>query len=157
MSRALELDPGNLDAWLLMMSHTPSLSADEEIGTLCKIVAGAEERLGQQVFTDCAGHFWGYHETRPYMRARAALADALHRAGRIESAAAEVEGMLELNPGDKQGLRYRLLAFYLAVGRMDDVRGLFTRYPDDFEFCLPVTPNTKRQPARNRVPPPGSG
>jgi tetratricopeptide (TPR) repeat protein len=134
LTRALELDPGNTDAWLLMMSHTPPLSADEEIGTLRKIVAGAEERLGKQVFTDCAGHFWGYHETRPYMRARAALADALHRAGRIESAAAEVEGMLELNPGDNQGLRYRLLAFYLAVGRMDDTRGLFARYPDEFAY-----------------------
>ena len=134
LSRALELDPGNTDAWLLMMSHTPPLSADEEIGTLRKIVAGAEERLGTQVFTDCAGHFWGYHETRPYMRARAALADALHRAGRIESAAAEVEGMLELNPGDNQGLRYRLLAFYLALGRMDDTRGLFARYPDEFDY-----------------------
>ena len=134
LSRALELDPGNTDAWLLMMSHTPPLSADEEIGTLRKIVAGAEERLGKQAFKDYAGHFWGYHETRPYMRARAALADALHRAGRIESAAGEVEGMLELNPGDNQGLRYRLLAFYLAVGRMDDTRGLFARYPDEFDY-----------------------
>ena len=134
LSRALELDPGNTDAWLLMMSHTPPLSADEEIGTLRKIVAGAEERLGKQAFKDYAGNFWGCHETRPYMRARAALADALHRAGRIESAAAEVEGMLELNPGDNQGLRYRLLAFYLAVGRMGDTRGLFARYPDEFGY-----------------------
>ena len=134
LSRALELDPGNTDAWLLMLSHTPPLPTDEEIGTLRKIVAGAEERLGKQAFEDYAGHFWGYHETRPYMRARAALADALHRAKRIESSAAEVEGMLELNPGDNQGLRYRLLAFYLALGRLDDTRGLFARYPDEFAY-----------------------
>ena len=133
LSRALELDPGNTDAWLLMMSHTPPLSADDEIGTLRKIVAGAEERLGTQAFKDYAGHFWGYHETRPYMRARAALADALHRAGLIEPAAAELEGMLELNPGDNQGLRYRLLAFHLALGRMDATRSLFARYPDEFD------------------------
>ncbi len=134
MSRALELDPGNTDAWLLMMSHTPPLSADEEIGTLRRIVAGAEERMGKQAFEEFAGHFWGFDETRPYMRARAALADALHRAGRIESAAAEVEGMLELNPGDNQGLRYRLLGTYLALGRMDDARRLFGQYPDEFDF-----------------------
>jgi tetratricopeptide (TPR) repeat protein len=134
LSRALELDPGNTDAWLLMMSHTPPLPADEKIGMLRKIVAGAEERLGKQAFKDYAGHFWGYHETRPYMRARAALADALHRAGRIESAAAEVEGMLELNPNDNQGLRYRLLAFYLALGRMDDTRRLLDRYQDEAAY-----------------------
>ena len=92
-------------------SHTSAMSADEEIGILRKIVAAAEERLGKKAFKKFAGHFWGFHETRPYMRARAALADALHHAGRIESSAAEVEAMLELNPGDNQGLRYRLLAF----------------------------------------------
>ena len=134
LSRALELDPGNTDAWLLMLSYYPPKSVDEEIGTLRNIVAGAEERLGKQAFKDYAGHFWGFHETRPYMRARAALADALYRAGRIESSATEVEAMLELNPGDNQGLRYRQLAFYLELGRMDDTRALFARYPDEFDF-----------------------
>lgn len=134
LSRALELDPGNTDAWLLMLSYYPPKSADEEIGTLRKIVAGAEERLGKKAFTEFAGHFWGFHETRPYMRARAALADALHRAGRIESAATEVEAMLELNPGDNQGLRYRLLACHLALAKLDDARALFVRFPDEFEF-----------------------
>jgi tetratricopeptide (TPR) repeat protein len=134
LSRALELDPGNTDAWLMMMNHLPPQSADEEIDALYKIVAAAEERLGKQAFKDFAGHFWGFHETRPYMRARAALADALHRAGKIESSAAEWEGMLELNPGDNQGLRYRLLACHLALGKLDDARRLFARYPDEFDF-----------------------
>jgi tetratricopeptide (TPR) repeat protein len=134
LSRALELDPGNTDAWLLMLSYYPPKSTDEEIGTLRKIVAGAEERLGKPAFTEFAGHFWGFHETRPYMRARAALADALHRAGRIESASAEVEAMLELNPGDNQGLRYRLLACHLALGKLGDARKLFDRYPDEFDY-----------------------
>lgn len=134
LSRALELDPGNTDAWLMMLSYDPPMSADEKIGTLRKIVAGAEERLGKQAFTEFAGHFWGFHETRPYMRARAALADALHRAGRIESSAIEVEAMLELNPGDNQGLRYRLLGCHLALSKLDEARALFARYPDESDF-----------------------
>lgn len=134
LSRALELDPGNTDAWLMILGHAPAMSADEEIGMLRKIVAHAEERLGKKAFKEYAGHFWGFHETRPYMRTRAALADALHRAGRIESAATEVEAMLELNPGDNQGLRYRLLACHLALAKLDDARALFARYPDEFEF-----------------------
>jgi tetratricopeptide (TPR) repeat protein len=134
LSRALELDPGNADAWLAMMRRTPLMSADEEIWALRKIVAGAEKRLGKKAFEEFTGHFWGFHETRPYMRARAALADALHRAGRIESAAAEVEAMLELNPGDNQGLRYRLLAFYLALKRMEDARRLLELHADEVGY-----------------------
>lgn len=134
LSRALELDPGNTDAWLVIVSHTPAMSADEEIAILRKIVAVGEERLGKKAFMEFAGHFWGFHETRPYMRARAALADALHRAGRIESSAAEVEAMLELNPGDNQGLRYRLLACYLALRRMDDASRLLDRYADEVDY-----------------------
>jgi tetratricopeptide (TPR) repeat protein len=68
------------------------------------------------------------------MRARAALADALHRAGRVESASAEVDAMLELNPGDNQGLRYRQIACHLALGKLDEARVLFTRYSDEFDF-----------------------
>jgi tetratricopeptide (TPR) repeat protein len=134
LSRALELDPGNTDAWLLMLGYHSPQSADEEIETLRRMVEMAEERLGEQAFTEFAGHFWGFHETRPYMRARAALADALHRAGRVESASAEMEAMLELNPGDNQGLRYRLLACHLALGKLADARKLFDRYPDEFDY-----------------------
>lgn len=134
LSQALELDPGNTDAWLVIVSHTPAMSADEEIAILRKIVAVGEERLGKKAFIEFAGHFWGFHETRPYMRARAALADALHRAGRIESSAAEVEAMLALNPGDNQGQRYRLLAFYLALRRMDDASRLLDRYADEVDY-----------------------
>lgn len=132
--RAVELDPGNADAWLEILSYDPPRPGDEEIGILRKIVELAEDRLGKKVFKEFAGHFWGYHETRPYMRARAMLADALHRAGRVESAAAEVEAMLELNPGDNQGLRYRLVACHLALGKLDDARKLFERYPDEFDY-----------------------
>lgn len=117
LSQALELDPRNTDAWLIILSQTPAMSADEKIRMLRKIVARAEERLGEKAFKKFAGHFWGFHETRPCMRARATLADALHRAGRFESSAAEVEAMLELNPGDNQSLRYRQLACHLAPAR----------------------------------------
>lgn len=40
-------------------------------------------------------------------------------AGRLEESIAEHEGMLELNPNDNQGVRYGLLALYLALKRLD--------------------------------------
>lgn len=45
-----------------------------------------------------------------------------------------MEARSEIEAGDNQGLRYRLLAFYLELGRMDDTRALFARYPDEFDF-----------------------
>lgn len=130
LAAALELDPRNVDALLAMTRHLPPMPPDEEVESMRKLVAVAEERLGKKNFEEMAGKFWGFIETRPYMRARASLADALHSAGRGAEAATEWEGMLELNPNDNQGIRYRLLATYLQLGRMDDARGLFERYQE---------------------------
>ncbi len=134
LTKAVELDPRNTDAWLRMLEHMPLELVDENIEILRKIVSLAAERLGEKAFLEYAGHFWGFHETRPYMRARAALADALHQAGRIESSAAEVDEMLKLNPSDNQGLRYRQLACHLALSKLAAARKLFDQYPDEFSF-----------------------
>lgn len=129
---AVELDPGNTDAWLVLLDSLDGLPEQEAIEAFRRLVAIAEVRLGVDAFDEFAGHFWGFHETRPYMRARAALANALHQAGRIEESCAEVESMLQLNPNDNQGLRYRQLACYLALGKLDEARGLFAKYSDEF-------------------------
>ena len=44
-------------------------------------MALAERRLGPEAFKELAGAFWGFHETRPYMRARNQMAEALRHAG----------------------------------------------------------------------------
>jgi len=133
LAAALELDPQNVDALLAMLEHLPALPPNEEIETMRKLVTIAEERLGKKVFKEMAGAFWGYVETRPYMRARACLANALHSAGKGVEAVEEWEEMLKLNPNDNQGVRYRLLATHLQLGRMDDARSLLNRY-DEAEF-----------------------
>src|SRR2546421_12928373 len=48
------------------------------------------------------GHFWGFLETRPYMRARAGLASTLLQLGDIDSALAHYRDMLKLIPNDNQ-------------------------------------------------------
>ena len=130
LSEALELDPKNVDAMLAMKRHLPPMLPDAEIEFMQKIVAIAEAGLGRKIFEEMGGHFWGFMETRPYMRARASLADALHAAGRGAEAVSEWEGMLTLNPNDNQGMRYRLLSACLQLGRMDEVRELLGRYPE---------------------------
>jgi tetratricopeptide (TPR) repeat protein len=104
IERALELDPMNVDA-LLHVFSTLELTEDEEIETLRKIVAIGEKRLGPTAFRDFAGAFWGFIETRPYMRARERLAEYLRASGRLDEAIVEWEAMLKLNPNDNQGVR----------------------------------------------------
>ena len=131
LEQALGLDPGNVDARLAMMQrHLPPLPPEQEVEALKNIVRLGEKSLGKKAFEEYAGGFWGFIETRPYMRARAQLALAFYQAGRVEEAMSEWEGMLELNPNDNQGMRYRLLALYLSLGRLKEARGLFKKFPE---------------------------
>lgn len=99
LQKVLTLDPGHTDALLAVLRHRP-LGRDDEIEVLRKIVAVAQKRLGPNPFEEYAGAFWGFHQTRPYMRARSQLAMSLQDAGHIEEAIVELEAMLELNPND---------------------------------------------------------
>jgi hypothetical protein len=70
-------------------------------------VAAGERTLGRRVFQEDIGHFWLIFETRPYMRARAALAGTPWLLGRREQAVDHQRELLRLTPKDNQGLRYR--------------------------------------------------
>ena len=125
--KVLNLDPTNVDA-LLYCAQAGELQPELEIEVLRKIVALGEKNLGKKTFKECAGAFWGFIETRPYMRARDMLAAALRAEGRLDEAISEWEAMLELNPNDNQALRYNLLACYLALKRLDGAERLFTKF-----------------------------
>src|SRR5687767_5161137 len=118
LQEVLKLDPGNIDALLGVLRHR-WVALEDEIELLRKIVVLAERRLGPDAFKELTGAFWGFHETRPYMRARNQLAETLRSAGRLAEAIAEWEAMLKLNPNDNQGVRYPLLTSYLALNRLE--------------------------------------
>jgi len=59
------------------------------------------------------GHFWGLHETRPYMRCMWHYADCLYKSGRKDSCISVLEEMIELNPNDNQGVRDQLMLYLL--------------------------------------------
>ncbi len=134
LTQAMDEDPGNVDVLLSLLDFLV-VTLDEEILALRKIVALGERRLGKKGFKDYAGHFWGSLETRPYMRARAWLADALYEAGKTDEALAEREALLLLNPGDNQGIRHLLLPTYLERRQMDDAARLLDAYKDECECC----------------------
>jgi tetratricopeptide (TPR) repeat protein len=133
--RAARLDPACLDARLMLLQFTAG-PPEEKIEELEQIVALGEAELGQKLFAENTGVFWLAMETRPYMRARASLAQALHGVGRVDDAIKHIEAMLLLNPNDNQGLRYGLLGSYLEAGKLEAVRKLFTQYDEESAFFL---------------------
>ena len=128
--RALELNPRCVDA-LLLVARAGSRKTEDLIENVRAAVRAGEEDLGKEFFDDNRGYFWGILETRPYMRARAFLAELLAKNGRVAEAAEHLKAMLQLNPGDNQGLRYVLLGQYLTLDRIDGAKQLFEQFEDD--------------------------
>ena len=102
--RALAIDPRCVDA-MMMVAQSTSSTDKELLQRVAAAVKAGEENLGADFFSDNAGYFWGILETRPYMRARAQLAQLLAEAGRIEEAIDHYAQMLQLNPNDNHWRR----------------------------------------------------
>jgi tetratricopeptide (TPR) repeat protein len=128
--KALEVSPDCADAYVLLAQETAK-SLAEEIDLYRKGVEAGERALGKEAFMEDVGHFWGILETRPYMRARAGLAECLWEAGQREEAVDHYHEMLRLNPNDNQGLRYLLMPRLIELDLDEKAEGLFAQYSDD--------------------------
>lgn len=135
--QALALDPDCTDA-LCVLAETAG-SDDEKFRLLEHAVASGERALGAAYFAANRGDFWLLLETRPYMRARCALANALRDRGRLDEAIRHYEGLLDLCPNDNLGVRYVLPGCYFLTDNVDAVRRLLGQYPGDpsaiFAYC----------------------
>lgn len=128
--RALAISPDCADAYALLAEET-ARSLTEARDLYAQGVAAGERVLGPVAFQEDAGHFWGILKTRPYMRARAALAQCLWELGEREADVQHYRDMLRLNPSDNQGIRYVLAARLLEMGRDADLARLLKDYEDD--------------------------
>jgi tetratricopeptide (TPR) repeat protein len=127
---AIEICPDCADAYVLLAEETARTpEAAKELYE--QGVRAAERALGPEIFQEAVGHFWGAMETRPYMRARAGLAECLWELGQQQPAIEHYQEMLRLNPGDNQGLRYILARCLLSVGDDAALGKLLDQYPDD--------------------------
>lgn len=132
---ALGLDPKNVDA-LLMVEESLGQSFSERIPILASIVKIAEDRLGKNAFKELAPNFWGFIETRPYMRARERYAALLRAGGRLDEAVVEYKEMLRLNENDNQGIRYSLLPALLKLGHLDEARELLDQFDAERDYSV---------------------
>lgn len=127
--KALEICPDCADAYVLLAAHSTNLR--EALELYEQGVAAGERALGKKAFQEYEGHFWGFLETRPYMRARLGLAQCLWESGRRDEAVEHYEAMLRLNPNDNQGVRYVLAACLLDLNRQERLEQLLEEYDED--------------------------
>ena len=127
--KALALWPDCADANVTLGEQ--SWDADAALGFFEQGVAAGERALGADAFVEYAGHFWGEHETRPYMRARFALARHLWAVGRTREAVAHYRELLRLNPNDNQGVRELIVPAMIAIGDDDGAEEVLAQYSDD--------------------------
>jgi tetratricopeptide (TPR) repeat protein len=135
--RAVKLEPDNLDAELYYVA----LSAKDHFDRLNKIkrlVQKGNRMMKEQGYFDeeYIGAFWGFHQTRPYMRARQAYVDALLDVCMFEAAVVECEDMIRLSENDNIGARYTLMHLYALEGNEEKALELFDRYTEDGAMML---------------------
>lgn len=112
VKQALKLDPDNTEAYNYLASIEKNI--DKAIKLYEKAIEIGEKVLGKEFFKEEKGFFWGLIETRPYMRAKAGLADCLYAKKETDKAIEIYEEMIELNPNDNQGIRYFLSTLLLS-------------------------------------------
>ena len=127
--KALEVSPLCADAYVMLAQHAKP-DSDEALELWRGGVDAGKTALGRD-FAELAGEFWGFLETRPYMRARFGLARALWTRGARDEAIGHLREMLKLNPNDNQGVRYILAAFLVETGAEAAVAALLSAYRDD--------------------------
>jgi tetratricopeptide (TPR) repeat protein len=128
--KALKISPHCADAYVLL-AEEEAKSVQEALEYYRKGVEAGEQVLGPKEFKEYAGHFWGFLETRPYMRARAGLAATLNALGEVDAAISNYREMLRLNPNDNQGIRYELASCLMKSGDIEALKKLLKQYDED--------------------------
>lgn len=127
---ALAISPDCADAYVLLAEET-ARSPEEALKLYEEGVCAGERALGTEVFAEDVGNFWGILETRPYMRARAGVAECLWEMGEMARAVDHYQELLRLNPGDNQGNRYPLARLLLQEGKDEQLGVLLKEYEEE--------------------------
>lgn len=128
--RALSISEDCADAYVLLAEEAAE-DLEEVRDLYQKGVEAGERAVGEEMFREDVGSFWGIFETRPYMRARQGLAFCLWELDEHQKAIDHYTDMLWLNPNDNQGIRYLLLQALLDEDADEALGELLDQYEDD--------------------------
>lgn len=127
--QALKLDPENVRALNFLADH--ERSADAALKFYQKAMESGKMQLGEKFFRENKGQFWAMLESRPYMTARLGFAHCLEDLEWNEEAIKEYNDLLDLNPGDNQGVRYALASLLLFTKNYKQFGKLYQKYTDE--------------------------
>lgn len=132
---ALELSSDCADAYVLLAREATAW--DERVKLLREGVAAGERALGRKRFKS-GDPFWGDVTTRPYMRAAHDLMEALRDGDDDDlfEAMRLGERLIELNPGDNQGVRFGLISLAFDLDELDVARRVLAQYAQDRRALL---------------------
>jgi tetratricopeptide (TPR) repeat protein len=127
--QALELDPECVEAFEYLgdMAGSPMAS----LIFFKNAFLLAEKKLGEKFFQENKGHFWGIHETRPYMRCLKSYTECLYTLGQKELALDIYFVLLELNLNDNQGVRDFAGLYSIELAQLDRFKKLHHDYAED--------------------------
>ncbi len=132
ISKALELEPDNLDAKLMLIECTAKNTLDR-YEQLKSLVDEADKKMeAEKYFQEYTGQFWGVWETRPYMRIRHTWMQTLTALGMFGQAVEQGEDMLRLCENDNLGVRFTLMHLYAHFESRDKALALNAKYENDF-------------------------
>jgi len=128
---ALALSRDCVDAYVLLAEEAAATPMEARALLADGIEAGVRA-LGAELETLVQDRaMWLAHETRPYMRALAALATVCWAMGDRQAAIEQGWALLRLNPNDNQGIRYVLLDRLLFAGSVSEIERLLSLYPEE--------------------------
>ena len=129
LEKAIDCEVISADA-ILMQSELCDEDDEERLWhSLIAMKAGLLE-IGED-FDSYVGHFWGCHETRPFMRALETHARVLRDLTAYARAIVDFTLMLKLNPNDNQGVRYELLPLLIVESEIGEAKKILKNYPED--------------------------
>ena len=127
IEKALHLDPDCIEAY----EYLGSIERTAELASIFyeKGILIGRRIFGGKYLEEHKGMFWGFHETRPFMRCLQQYSDCLYTMGKLKECVAILEEMIELNPNDNQGVRDQLLLYLIQL----DENKKFLKYAKMFE------------------------
>ena len=129
--QALAITPDCAEAYIILAESVCNRDLPAAVEYARQAVHAGERAIGKEPFEKDVGDFWGILPTRPYMRARAALAEFLWWNHNFNESIEVSRETLRLNPGDNQGIRYVLAQRLMALDMDDDFAALYKEFEDD--------------------------
>lgn len=128
--KAIQIYPHLSDGWIIV-AEEKAKTLEERLEYLRKAVDAGEKHLGKSYFAENEGHFWLDIDSRPYMRAKAYLGQALWDLGFGDEAISHFKDCLRLNPNDNQGIRYLLMPCLLVKNDFAGVEALQKQFKEN--------------------------